>query len=570
MTRLSAASRPNPEETMIAISSTTLLTGRDNTIYVYNDILWSKKSSNTKILQKSIDWGENWTDVYTFDNNVGIIIVTLDGTILVGQKTSDNLYIDPPAEIYRSTDDGKTFSSVLTLSNGGFGTWSFDVYQNTIFVGEYGKYNALHVYKSIDSGKTWSTSFTHPIDGSVTVHIHKIHIDNVTPTTIYVSVGDGTAAKGVWYSLDNGVIWSELLRNHQPTWIETDTTYIYLAEDLEGVIHRIPKNNLTNIETVYDASTDSRTSLGNLSFYSGRTDPSNGLLLFGGVSYGLNDTHNNNRNAILIASIDQGANWVAVNIYNAYPTAETGPAFISTKGSNDLFYIKTSAPSTIQKLNSTNLYNQISIYPTRTTLTRKNLTPNLVYNNDFEIVPSTLTANTNVVSKWIDGTASGNSATSSNYGWAIPTGGLAGTSSACFDSVEKYSGSYSMKLVNPSITSAISVSTYRTTAIREYFYLQPSTTYILSCYMKTTNSPTNGAYIDLREYNSSGSTITTTSSTKYFGTNDWFLVTKTITTNASTKFGSILLRANVTGNISTVWFDNISLVLATNITRSNV
>lgn len=155
------------------------LSGRTTYVFQYNNVLWSSKPSNVKVLQKSTDWGVTWTDLKTFTYNVGMIIVTADGSVLVEQDADNDASTTTSttaSSLYRSTDGGVTFggSPVLTYTNaGGLWPFSFDVKDNTVLVAEYGKYNAPYVYKSTDSGATWTTIFTHPANGtSSTAHIH--------------------------------------------------------------------------------------------------------------------------------------------------------------------------------------------------------------------------------------------------------------------------------------------------------------------------------------------------------------------------------------------------------------
>lgn len=540
-----------------------LLAGRDNSIYAYNDVLWSRKSANTKILQKSVDFGDNWTDVYTFTYDVGIIIVTDDGSILVSQKSTSDLYADPPGEIWRSSDGGTTFTSVLTVSNGGFGVWSFDVYQNKVFVAGYGKYNGRYVYRSLDSGATWETVFTHPLDGggSATQHIHKIHIDKVTPTTIYVSSGDSVPAKGVWYSTDNGGTWTAITRLHQPTWIESDSENIYLGEDLEGKIHRIAKSRFSEgedaVETVYDTTLDGRGSFGNISFYSGATD-SYGNVYFGGVAYGLESVQNNVKDAPLIVSHDQGNTWALIQSFLRKTSVSSGFNVLPKVQSNGIIYMRTNNTSAIQKLDTAEVNNRLIAGLNRTSVNRSQFS-NIVPNGYFELYPSGTIATTGTATRWVDGTAAGSQAKSSVYGWAIPTGGYAGNAEAIFDSSVVYSGSRSMKLSNTNATGAISVATFRNATPNEYFNLLPNTAYTFTARIKTNNAVTNGAYVDVREFTGAGSAVTTRSTTKLAGTNDWTLLTLNFTTGATTLLGAILLRLNVVGNVSDAWFDEVDL-----------
>lgn len=566
-----AAARILNNDRLILGSALSAVAGADNTIYYYNNALWRKKSANTKILQKSVDHGANWSDIYTFDFTVGIIIVTANGNILVSQDSDDDTFTSPPSELFLSTDGGTTFNSILTLATGGFASWSFDVYQNTVFVGEYGEYNSLHVYRSTDGGATWSTVFTHPVDGSATVHIHKVHIDNIIPTTIYISTGDNTAAKGIWYSTNNGNTWTAISRNlHQPTWMETDDTYLYLGQDLEGTISRIAKSRFAEgndaIETVYDGPLDPRGTFANLSFYSGAYDADNDIIYFGAVGYGQNHS-SNNRDSVLLASIDHGESWAVLKRYSRHPTAASGPAVISKKSDQGLFYVKTNNPAKVETFTSASVLASLQAGLSRSAAIRTSLAGNLIPNPNFEDAPPFTAVQTTPATRWIDGTSGGSSARSSQWRWGIPTGGLTAAVSCQFDDTVLHNGSPSMKLSTTNTLGAISVASYRntpgTTTVHELFGLLPSTAYVFTAWIKTSNVVTNGSWIDVREYNSVGTLLVTNSTSKLTGTNDWTLVTVNFTTNASTRHGSVLLRLNVPGNVSDAWFANLRLELAT-------
>lgn len=197
---------------------------------------------------------------------------------------------------------------------------------------------------------------------------------------------------------------------------------------------------------------------------------------------------------------------------------------------------------------------------------RKAVGGSLVFNGDFEINP-VLVAGTTPASRWIDGTASGSTAARSVFGWSIPSAGVGVSASASFDTTVYRSGSCSMKLdvadTSGSISVGQSLNAGTSAATDDLFILEPSTSYTLTGYIKTINVPTNGAFIDVREHSGSYANVATNSTNKLSGTNDWTRVTVTFTTNATTRFGQVLLRNNVTGNVCTAWFDDIVLTKTT-------
>lgn len=203
----------------------------------------------------------------------------------------------------------------------------------------------------------------------------------------------------------------------------------------------------------------------------------------------------------------------------------------------------------------------------RVTSTRTN---SILRNGGFETKPAVITAQTNTANRWIDGTAGGSVAKLA-YRWAAPSAGSgAGVNGDMgFDTTVFRSGLASLKLSNLNASGAVTACSARTVAPTaasafELFRLSPSTSYTLRGYIRTNNVPTNGAFIDVREFSSSFATLATNTSNKLSGTNTTFReVTATFTTNANTVFGCIFLRNNVAGNTCDAWFDDITLVPAT-------
>lgn len=187
-------------------------------------------------------------------------------------------------------------------------------------------------------------------------------------------------------------------------------------------------------------------------------------------------------------------------------------------------------------------------------------------NNGFETIPSPNTAATNTAARWIDGTAAGNTSMIGTLRWAIPSGGIVGTSSAQFDTTQSHSGAASLRLTNPTTASTIIVSTFRNNPPsatqlntgEEGIPILPSTRYRVGGWIKTNNVASNAAFLDFRQFSTTTSLVTT-SSTKLTGTNGWTNVTFEVTTDALAAFGAIILRNNVTGNVSDTWFDDITI-----------
>lgn len=186
----------------------------------------------------------------------------------------------------------------------------------------------------------------------------------------------------------------------------------------------------------------------------------------------------------------------------------------------------------------------------------------LIYNSAFDLYPSTITAATTNVPRWVDGTAAGSTA-KLGYGW----GTIAlSNASATFDMSIYRTNPASMKLSTTTTAGTITVASYRinsptASSVYEMLKIKPSTVYTLSGYIRTNNVPTNGAYIEFRTYDSAFGSSTTYTSNKLSGTDSsWRPVSVTFTTGSTAAWGGIFLRNNVAGNICDVWFDDLSLV----------
>lgn len=203
--------------------------------------------------------------------------------------------------------------------------------------------------------------------------------------------------------------------------------------------------------------------------------------------------------------------------------------------------------------------------------TRPPVYGNLVKNWDFEAVP-TFTAVQNTAGTWLNGTAGG-SATNATYKWTIPSAAISASASASFDTTVFYNGLASIKLDVTDTSGSVVVSTVINAAIggsTGAIPIRPSTAYSFSARVKTSTVGTNGVYMDVRQFNSLGGTITTTSSNKLSGTNDWTQVTGSFTSDAAAKDVCIILRNGVAGQVSTAWFDEIVLIPTTPVTRTSV
>jgi hypothetical protein len=188
---------------------------------------------------------------------------------------------------------------------------------------------------------------------------------------------------------------------------------------------------------------------------------------------------------------------------------------------------------------------------------------NMVKNGDFEYAPP-FTAATTTGTRYVDGT-SGGSTTNSLFGWKHQSG--AGPYSVRFDPTVSHSGGSSLLisasdvLTSTYVDVGIGIAASKTVSELAFAIpITPSTDYLLTGYIKTTNVPTDGAYLQFTSYDAAGTRVNNTASTtKVSGTADWTLISQRFTAGTTARFATIGLMKNVAGNVSDAWFDDITL-----------
>lgn len=201
-----------------------------------------------------------------------------------------------------------------------------------------------------------------------------------------------------------------------------------------------------------------------------------------------------------------------------------------------------------------------------------------VVNGDFELAP-TFVAPTTTYNTWVDGT-SGGSLLNTGYGWAYnATNSLPG-GSIYFDSTEKHSGNYSLKVSTLGTGQIIGASNALNNTLNQVskysIKIIPGATYTYSFWMKTnyiSGDSADGAYLQFTERTATPTTVTSTLSTKVKTTTDWTEYTGTVIPQATTVYIDIVML--VKGNtgaatlIMDAWFDDIKFEQTTSITNSS-
>lgn len=158
------------------------------------------------------------------------------------------------------------------------------------------------------------------------------------------------------------------------------------------------------------------------------------------------------------------------------------------------------------------------------------------------------------------------------YGWYLSV--TATAVSAEFDSAITRTGKFTLKGADTNTTGKFAIYNKNATSGSALYWhtlalLKASTSYRLTCYLKTNNIPSASAYIRLYEYDSNFSTGTAHLSSLIGGTYDWRLLTVNFTSLVTAYFALLDLGSYLAGNVCDVEFDVNSLRLETVSTITN-
>ena len=192
-----------------------------------------------------------WTPPINFSNPAHIRCLFIDsrGYIFIGAQNPTSGQI---GWLWRSTDDGLTFTQVLNIAVWGMAEDS----NGYLYVGRYENgISACEVYKSTDAGETW-TNISDPnwTAANGYDHVHSVLIDPSTDW-LYVALGDFATYEGVWRSkLKDGSDWvfkgPSDRTDYQFVGMEEKDGYIYLGSDRwDGCIWRFQDDGTDAAQT---------------------------------------------------------------------------------------------------------------------------------------------------------------------------------------------------------------------------------------------------------------------------------------------------------------------------------
>ena len=151
---------------------------------------------------KSTDGGASWSDRLTAGAIYNLIFASQKSTIYAADF-DDVGYYPAPSAVYKSTDEGETWSGSAAYFAIAPGSLVIDPTQTfTLYAAAEGYYGGVH--KSVDSGSTWSAASR----DLAPYRVQALAIDPRDPTTLYA-----VTYLGVHKSVDAGSTWSLVSRD---------------------------------------------------------------------------------------------------------------------------------------------------------------------------------------------------------------------------------------------------------------------------------------------------------------------------------------------------------------------
>lgn len=167
-----------------------------------NGVVYGQKIADTAQLVKSVDWGDNWTDLAKMPGGSPVdTINVLDDDSIIAQTRG--------GVIYRSDDGGATITEVFAPSAGAVPQWNgIDTYGKFVLFAPYTN-SIRKIFMSNDYGKlnTWTEIFTSP-EGAIG-HPHNVRYDPYE-NIIWSCWGDHRPFETILFSDDFGKSWQGL------------------------------------------------------------------------------------------------------------------------------------------------------------------------------------------------------------------------------------------------------------------------------------------------------------------------------------------------------------------------
>jgi hypothetical protein len=190
-----------------------------NTVAVLGDparawVVWASQgvAPETSVLARSVNFGAaaDWVQVAALPSGY-IRGLSLDPTVA---SPTRRLFVTANGEVWRSTDDGVTWSRVGAGQIVGAMRSTAVALDGTVYAGGEGG-----AWKSVDGGTNWTDVSAAGMTGALVgvvrdqewTGVHEVVASTLAAGTVYVA-GYGSG-KGIWRSTNHGAVWSKRLTN---------------------------------------------------------------------------------------------------------------------------------------------------------------------------------------------------------------------------------------------------------------------------------------------------------------------------------------------------------------------
>jgi len=209
--------------------------------------VYGDKTAN---LYRSTDNCETWSTIKTFTQSISGIRELANGELLVsisgdGVSNAGELWL---SSSYPSLGASCTWTKVLTANSGPSsyieGMWGMSSYGSIVCVSEYGLKNpptdgARYAYLSTDSGAHWTQIYD--LGTNVGSHMHGIAYDPYWDA-IWIVSGDSTY-RSIKVSFDHGSNWTTVSTTYQPVGIiPIENCILFVSDAIPNGVMRITRS----------------------------------------------------------------------------------------------------------------------------------------------------------------------------------------------------------------------------------------------------------------------------------------------------------------------------------------
>lgn len=297
-------------------------------------------TSSPMQIHKSTDNGVTWVQKHAEahpNRNARLNFEDSRGFVFYGTALTNN-----DATLLRSIDDGETWQTVLTFESDS--AWYMIERDNgDLYVNEYNSSNttkfAYNIWKSVDGGATWSKFYTHPpgpdpsnLTNRTMRHFHMLWRD--ADDQMYVSMAHGLET-GAYLLNDNGTLGANIGDYPTGDGASKGGGLTAFAQADNGDIFLTPDNYPSCVYKYNPNASDTEDKLINVHDVASRYGTDRESFILGmskgryGVLYAIGNGTISNRPFMLVSG-DDGATW----LYVAFTQEVVRPTFVSVSQSS--------------------------------------------------------------------------------------------------------------------------------------------------------------------------------------------------------------------------------------------